>query len=196
MPIYFSTTPLDSTAGLKVRPKVDGQNISFVRFYQLLANDATACSGLSNFLRECEWPAFYWETPGVSSASSNRPFEFVVLDAPPLTRVQPDPVAFASHFKDRTDDAVSFPNLSGDAMLIAPTPASGGLMFPHLAAFLRKAGEEQIHRFWICVAQAFQQRLGLKPLWLSTAGLGISWLHLRVDSRPKYYRYAPYAAAT
>lgn len=30
------------------------------------------------------------------------------------------------------------------------------------------------------------------PLWVSTSGLGVSWLHVRLDSRPKYYTYAPY----
>jgi hypothetical protein len=30
------------------------------------------------------------------------------------------------------------------------------------------------------------------PEWLSTAGAGVSWLHVRLDDRPKYYGYAPY----
>jgi len=28
--------------------------------------------------------------------------------------------------------------------------------------------------------------------WLSTSGLGIAWLHVRLDERPKYYTHAPY----
>jgi Family of unknown function (DUF6940) len=31
-----------------------------------------------------------------------------------------------------------------------------------------------------------------KPVWLSPAGAGVSWLHLRLDDQPKYYGYAPY----
>ena len=31
-----------------------------------------------------------------------------------------------------------------------------------------------------------------QPLWVSTCGLGVYWLHVRLDSFPKYYRYAPY----
>ncbi len=27
------------------------------------------------------------------------------------------------------------------------------------------------------------------------AGLGVAWLHIRLDDRPKYYRHAPYARA-
>ncbi|MBX3248007.1 MAG: hypothetical protein KF901_12575 [Myxococcales bacterium] len=32
-------------------------------------------------------------------------------------------------------------------------------------------------------------------VWLSTAGLGVDWLHVRLDARPKYYRHAPYKRA-
>jgi hypothetical protein len=36
----------------------------------------------------------------------------------------------------------------------------------------------------------------LKPdgvcLWLSTAGMGVSWLHVRLDSSLKYYGYKPF----
>ena len=37
-----------------------------------------------------------------------------------------------------------------------------------------------------------QAALSEKPLWLSTAGGGVAWLHLRIDSRPKYYSHRPY----
>ena len=34
--------------------------------------------------------------------------------------------------------------------------------------------------------------IGDEVKWLSTAGMGVYWLHVRVDSRPKYYRYQGY----
>jgi hypothetical protein len=30
------------------------------------------------------------------------------------------------------------------------------------------------------------------PLWVSTSGLAVPWLHLRLDARPKYYGFEPY----
>ncbi len=36
------------------------------------------------------------------------------------------------------------------------------------------------------------QRIGAMPVWLSTAGAGVSWLHVRLDTRPKYYHHGPY----
>jgi len=36
------------------------------------------------------------------------------------------------------------------------------------------------------------RRLSSRPVWLSTAGGGVSWLHVRLDDRPKYYHHAAY----
>jgi hypothetical protein len=36
------------------------------------------------------------------------------------------------------------------------------------------------------------RRVGRQPVWLSTAGAGVAWLHVRLDDRPKYYGHGPY----
>jgi hypothetical protein len=87
--------------------------------------------------------------------------------------------------------ALAFPNLSGDAMLIVPN-RDGEKDFSHLAAFMQNAGEEQLMAFWQLAAQTYLQQLSNERRWLSTAGLGVAWLHLRIDSRPKYYKYGAY----
>jgi hypothetical protein len=46
---------------------------------------------------------------------------------------------------------------------------------------------------WRATAETLLDRISDTPTWLSTAGLGVIWLHLRLDSRPKYYSYRPYA---
>ena len=35
-----------------------------------------------------------------------------------------------------------------------------------------------------------------KPVWLSTSGMGVAWLHFRLDQRPKYYTYRAFAEET
>jgi hypothetical protein len=37
-----------------------------------------------------------------------------------------------------------------------------------------------------------EKRLSASPVWLSTSGLGVYWLHVRLDTHPKYYQYQPY----
>lgn len=88
-----------------------------------------------------------------------------------------------------------FPNLPGETTLIVPAPVSPDhSCYTHLGNFLRAAPAGQVDRFWQVVGETMQQRVSASPLWLSTAGMGVSWLHLRLDSRPKYYRHRPYAA--
>ena len=77
-------------------------------------------------------------------------------------------------------------------MLVVPAPVAEESCYTHLARFLRDAPRLQVDAFWRSAGLAMQDRISSAPTWLSTAGLGVSWLHLRLDSRPKYYRHQPY----
>ena len=87
---------------------------------------------------------------------------------------------------------ISFPNLGGDAQLVVPTPLNDPSHYAHLASFVRNAPADQVRNFWKTTAIVYEQEIGEKTVWLSTAGLGVSWLHVRIDSRPKYYRFQDY----
>ena len=139
--------------------------------------------------------AFRWETPPLTRHHRDRPFEFVLLDAPELKRPA-DPSDFAEHFRDAASgEVIEFSNLGGDALMLVPTPGEPRSAYAHLAAFVRGAPEAQRHGLWQRVGAALQRRLGETPVWLSTAGAGVPWLHLRLDDRPKYYGYQPWREA-
>jgi len=143
-------------------------------------------------LADAPFSAFRLETPPINAASVGRPFEFVLLDSPGLAS-HPDPDAFAEHFRGQhSGDVVSFPNLNNDAILVVPCPLGPVSAYGHLAAFVREAPDAQNHSLWRLVGELMEQRLGPRPVWLSTAGAGVSWLHVRLDQRPKYYGHAPY----
>jgi hypothetical protein len=144
-------------------------------------------------LASSPFTAFRWETPPLTVYTRHRPFEFVLHDAPRLPKTG-DPQAFAEHFNPQclNAGALAFRNLGNDATLIVPTPLAAPSAYPHLAAFLRLAPVSQQHALWQLVAQTVQHHLSVSPLWLSTAGMGVPWLHIRLDSRPKYYGHVPY----
>jgi hypothetical protein len=106
----------------------------------------------------------------------------------------PEPEAFAEYFQPQCQVA-AFENLGGDALLVAPCPAEQERAYPHLAAFVRNAPDAQQHALWQAVGEAMEARVQAKPTWLSTAGHGVGWLHVRLDSRPKYYQHGPYKKA-
>jgi len=143
-------------------------------------------------LADAPYSAFRWETPPVTSSSADRPFEFALLDSPELES-EPDPDAFAEHFRSAAgDDVISFPNLNHDAILVVPCPLGHSSAYGHIAGFVREAPEAQKHSLWRLVGKLMEHRLGPAPVWLSTAGAGVPWLHVRLDQQPKYYSHAPY----
>jgi hypothetical protein len=154
-------------------------------------------SFFTELLANCPFSDFRWETPSITTESVSRHFEFVLLDSPGLASV-PEPDAFADYFIQPTTNAgiVSFQNLGKDAVLVVPCPLGPSSAYRHLAAFLREAPEPQKHSLWRAVAEVTTQALGPNPIWLSTAGAGVSWLHVRIDEKPKYYGYGPYRAAS
>jgi Family of unknown function (DUF6940) len=148
-----------------------------------------------DLLAKAPYTAFRWETPPVTAATFGREFEFVLLDSPWL-EVAPDAHSFENQFVAAGDKPiVGFPNLGGDAFLVAPCPRAPLGAYGHLAAFVRSAPDEQNHALWRMVGALLRQRLGDRRLWLSTAGGGVAWLHVRLDTRPKYYGFRAYAAA-
>lgn len=104
----------------------------------------------------------------------------------------PDPTSFEEHFDAADEDVTSFPNLSGRSQMVVPLPGNQHSAYPHLAAFTRSAPAAQQRNLWQRVGREFVERIGTEPVWLSTAGAGVAWLHVRLDDRPKYYSYEPY----
>jgi len=170
-----------------------GQAIPFANVLRGWSSSGPMRERWLGWLRALALDAYVWECPPVTAASLSRPFECVFLSSPSLGGLRPEPEVFAAHFSpDRS--AVSFRNLGGDALLVAPCPADDGRDFSHLAQFVRAAEPERQDALWQRVGEAMDARVGSDPVWLSTAGHGVAWLHVRLDSSPKYYAHAPYAS--
>jgi len=82
--------------------------------------------------------------------------------------------------------------LGGDARLVVPTPQGDAGIYTHLASFVRRAPAAQRDAFWQRVGKCLAEEIEEGTRWLSTAGGGVSWLHVRIDRRPKYYKYLDY----
>jgi len=119
---------------------------------------------------------------------------FVLIDAPSLRSFGcrgADSGTFSKHFRRNGDStSIAFHNLGKDARLVAPRPTSDSNYFAHLASFLRESPWEEVGSLLSLVAREYLKRLhsvSPRPVWLSTSGLGVAWLHFRLDSTPKYY---------
>lgn len=179
--------------GSRYRILEDGAALGFDGLLLRLATDDAFADWYSALIADTPYAAVYWENPPLSRRLRRRPAEFVLMEAPELAGMRPDAETFAGHFETPDDRAVvTFSNLGGDALLVVPVPLDGHDAYPHLAAFLRLGPREQIRELWRRTARAVAGRLGDAPLWLSTSGTGVAWLHVRLDQRPKYYQYRPW----
>ena len=177
---------------LKVGIDLGSSSVSYSEVLRLWQFDSDFRAFFITLLVDAPFAAFRWETPAITAETARRPFEFVLLDSPGLAR-RPDPDSFAEHFPlAKTVDVVTFSNLGRDAILVVPCPIAVPSAYGHLAAFDRGAPKLQQHALWALVGNMMEQRVGSAPVWLSTAGAGVSWLHVRLDDKPKYYGYAPY----
>jgi hypothetical protein len=182
--------------GRVIKFAIDGDEapLPYAEAMRLWQEEAEFRDFFIELLAGAPFAAFRWETPPVTTATSDRDFGFVLLDSPGLART-PERDAFADHFTASTADVISFANLGGDAILVVPAPRGDSSLYGHLAAFIREAPQAQQHELWTLVGKAMTTRVGKKPVWLSTAGAGVSWLHVRLDDRPKYYGFRPYRDA-
>lgn len=180
-----------SVATLRLRFYAGSTCLTYAEFLQALEQEASFRKLLQQEMRTAPFTAFRWETPPVTATDTDQPFACLLHDSPDLD-VPADATDFQAHFVPGVE-VVSFANLGADALLVVPCPVSRSANYSHIGAFHRSAPRSQQHALWITVAQALVARLDAQPLWLSTAGGGVDWLHFRLDQRPKYYRYRPWS---
>jgi hypothetical protein len=182
-------------AGLRFQILRDESNASFREIFSLLETDREFTSWYTSVLSGSAFESFFWEHPPISTQNYDAAAEFVLVDGPALAMLRPDPEPFRSQFKRQQEEEVAtFSNLGGDAVLVVPQPIGATTAYGHLAAFVRRAPPGQVRRLWQQTGRAVRENLSTEPRWISTAGMGVPWLHIRIDSYPKYYRFGPYKA--
>lgn len=179
-------TPFDGGAGQRLTfMGADGAPCTLA---DLFADWRGACR-FAPLLAAAPYAAFTWEMPAFYPSRCDVEAECVVIDAPALA-VAADAGSFADKFAADPADIIEFPNLAGDAHLIAPAARGATPAYAHIAAFVRQAPAPQVAACFARLAEA--ACVARPPVWISTSGFGVPWVHCRVDRMPKYYRYAPY----
>ena len=185
----FSQTAL-STSVIKYELFLAGRPLSFDEFLSQLKINKNFQVWFSKLLAESSFEAFRWECPPLKVESLSNGAQFVLVHEPSFATRPTNGSAFRKFFND--NHANAFSNLGGDAVMIVPSPKTDPKIYGHLASFIRHAPTEQKQALWGLVAEEALKNLSEKPTWLSTAGGGVPWLHVRLDKRPKYYHHQPY----
>lgn len=185
---------VDGDRGEKIALLADGRPLTFEEVIAGWRDDTGFRDLFIAELAASPYPAFFWELPSLSPTAISHPFECVVIRSAALTDMRADPSDFAEHLNAAAPIVVSFLNLGGDAVLIVPRQISGLDCYGHFAAFVREAPREQQHALFQILADETDKLLNAgRRFWISTSGLGVPWVHVRLDSFPKYYQYRSYA---
>jgi len=147
----------------------------------------------------------FWECrPVTQETAMTTVFEFVGIVAAEMGKKPTDGNAFADKFVNNmgTLDCLQF-------MTPSPPPKETNLLVPSRApdtqlsvyrsfgSFFKGAPQEQVHNMLELLGKHIPDRMAARgdkglPLYVSTAGYDIAWVHLRLDNVPKYYRFKKY----
>lgn len=183
-----------------------GEPVSVDRWIESLLSSPAHISQFVDQIREAStnYPAYFFETKGVSSKTLSKQFEFVLVNSEQLHRFVQSRGHDYDVFSEYLDHggtslctSVSFLNLDRTSTLIAPRAIQPSkYMYTHLGQFMRYAPKEEVIDFWQLVLKKYNDSLdgGInRRVWLSTSGMGVAWLHMRIDNRPKYYTFHAFA---
>lgn len=170
------------------------QLLSYAEVLELWQRDEPFRAFFTSVLAASPFAGFRWETPALDRDSAGDPFEFVLVNTPAFATLHTDPNTYSEYFTDTDEDQgiVSFTNLSKDATLVVPSPRALDEAYGHLAAFVRRAPEAQVDCLWQVLGRTASGLVSEQPIWMSTAGGGVAWLHVRLDRKPKYYAHSSY----
>ena len=217
---YRATTKSDeSSETTHLTDAATGRRLTIGEVARLWRDDAFA-GWFQALLAQSAFDAYFWEVPPVNIVTFvETPYEHTLVQNRWGFRAA-DASDFAEHLEGacaRNERCAAFPNLGRDSMLVAPCDESGppqpqprahGTLYEranpstvvesaygHVAAFARHAPQAQAAAFWAKVGATYESLVaqkGDRPVWLSTEGSGVPWLHVRLDARPKYYHTAHY----
>ena len=185
----------------RITVTLNGKQLTWHQTIELWQQEPEFRDLTTQILQDSPYTAFFWETPPLIPGSPDQPWEFVLVDAPMLAKVSPNPQPFVKYLDDNRPGSIrSFANLGRDAVLIVPCPQGPLPTYTHLANFVRHAPVAQVDALWRTLGNTLRDIVGdghqtgdrTTPLWISTSGLGVYWLHIRLDDAPKYYTHSAY----
>ena len=196
MSLAFEIEALGTEDTVRVTACERGERLTFGALLALWRDMDARTDAFTAALAGVPFGAYFFETPALTHARVDEPFECVLVRSRSLAGLAADPEPFREHLEPgravHDPYVASFWNLGGDALLVAPRIRGAGEACAHLASFLRRAPKEEIRALWAEVSRCVESRLGTSPIWTSTSGLGVAWLHVRIDSTPKYYQHDAY----
>ena len=127
---------------------------------------------------------FQWNTSVIKNQNSDFKEDF--QENPDLPLFQ-DMTSYKQYINNSNNKyVVSFPNLSGDTILVIPMPRANK-NYSTIKDFTDNSSKLQKKNFWKEASKIIREETKKhKHIWVSAHGLGVSYFHLRICQKPKY----------
>ena len=167
-------------------------SMSMYDFFNSLVNNEIFRNEIIQIFKKSKFENVYWEFPPYYKTTTQSKAQFVFMSTSSFGKA--DSENFKEHLSNReTGEIVVFNNLSGDTKLISIASKNNNDMFCHIMQFMKNAPSEYKHNLLIKIGcEMLKYSNSTSPIYLSTHGHGVSWLHIRICNRPKYYTYKEY----
>jgi hypothetical protein len=138
----------------------------------------------------------FLEFPSLSRENEEDIATVMLIPTNAFTHVMANHTAFETYMEKQGDNKfVVFPSLGGDGLLLVPTLKLEETPYDscaHVARFMLEASAREVICMWKKLAEVVLERhadptRNGAPIYVSTHGKGVPWLHMRICDTPKYY---------
>ena len=167
--------------------------VSYADVLKWWRDDAEFRLFFTQLLADAPYAAFRWETPPITCATAERPFEFVLLDSPGLART-PDREAFAEYFARPNLMKLSLPLLisATTRRWLCPVQSDRSRRMDTWPLSFAKRRSRNAPPYGAWSASRWSSVLARRQFGSAPPEPACRELHVRIDNRPKYYGFLPY----
>lgn len=132
--------------------------------------------------------SFFFETSPILKCLDNI-YEEEFIESDELNMLVEDSMNFNEYLANPNNEyCTSFYNPNRTTKLIIPTKVKG-TNYKSIKEFMDTSPLIQQQYLWRQVAiEAYNMLKDYNKIWISTHGLGVPYLHIRIDITPKYYK--------
>jgi hypothetical protein len=191
---YNATTSNLTPKSLLLQLQENGQPLSFAKVIQRWRENEPFREFYTTTLLKHGGSGCFWEHPRLNKSTADQAYECVITQTDAFSTRTANFGPFSRAVSPGKRISI-FPNLSGEALLVVPNQ-SDKISFNgrDLISFLHTAPDDLVHDLWKIIGQETATAISSEApfQYLSTHGLGVLWLHVRLEQGPRYYHHRPY----
>jgi hypothetical protein len=161
-------------------------------FFELLTISSQFRQTIIDLFANYDCDSVYWEFPPYYANAQHLNAEFTFVNTKGFGKANIN--AFVEYFDKSINEIVVFPNISKDALLISVSDNKNNEYDSHIMNFMKyHPSVETKHNLLKTIGENMLCHTNnAGPIWLSTSGKGVQWLHVRISTTPKYYKCVAY----